>query len=176
MIQIGQAAIATQQGNGLPGFNVEIDAGRFLRALYFRLNVVRLKIPGLQQRISDLPLLTEFFIRELNRDFNRDINGIEKTALDDMMRYSWPGNVRELKNVIESAFNFCEGSLIRKKDLNIPVDPFEASPEGHKIEDIKRQLLADTLKRFGSVKAAAEHLNIPVSTYYRNIKKFGLSK
>lgn len=158
----------------------EVEAGRFLSALFFRLNVVRLKIPGLKQRMSDLPLLVDFFIREMNDKFNRNIEGIEKDALDAMRHYSWPGNVRELKNAIEGAFNFCDGRMIRKKDLNIPSDVLDMGPEGaperQTMEDATRQLLADALTRFGNVKAAARFIGIPTSTFYRKMKKFGLSK
>jgi sigma-54 dependent transcriptional regulator, acetoin dehydrogenase operon transcriptional activator AcoR len=160
--------------------NQEVEDGRFLSALFFRLNVVRLKIPSLKQRISDLPLLAKSIIREMNDKFNRNIKEIEEDALDNMMRYSWPGNVRELKNAIESAFNFCDGKIIRQDDLSIPTDLIdkEAEPlsEGQTMEDVTRQLLTDTLNRFGNVKTAAEFLEIPTSTFYRKMRKFGLSK
>jgi transcriptional regulator with PAS, ATPase and Fis domain len=160
--------------------NQEVEDGRFLSALFFRLNVVRLKIPSLKQRISDLPLLAKSIIREMNDKFNRNIKGIEEGALDTMMRYSWPGNVRELKNAIESAFNFCDGKIIRQDDLSIPTDLIDKEEEhlteGQTMEDVTRQLMTDTLKRFGNVKTAAEFLEIPTSTFYRKMRKFGLSK
>lgn len=158
----------------------EVESGRFLNALFFRLNVVRLQIPTLEARKDDIPILVEYFIRDMNTKFNCSIKGIDEQALNDLMQYSYPGNVRELKNIIEGAFNFCEGTMIDRNSLNLPtMDHISAgSDQTHNktLDGVTCQLICENLKRFGTVKDAAEFLNIPVSTFYRKMKKFGISK
>jgi len=160
--------------------NEEVEKDNFLSALFFRLNVVRLHIPSLKDRKEDIPLLVDFFIKEMNGIFDRSILGIEPRALEVISQYSWPGNIREVKNCIESAFNFCDGEIIDLDNLNIPSItksiPNDKPATIHTMEDITRQLLSENLNRFGNVKEAAYNLDIPVSTFYRKMRKFNLSK
>jgi len=159
----------------------QVEKGNFLSSLFFRLNVVRLYIPGLRERKEDIPLLINHFVQELNQKFNRSIQGIEPEALKDLFQYSWPGNIRELKNCIECAFNFCDGEVITLKDLNLTDNKITTTSKGHvkteqTIEDITKKLLVESLNRYNNVKKAADSLGISVSTFYRKMKKFRLSK
>ncbi len=157
----------------------EVLKGKFLGALFYRLNVVRLHIPNLKDRKGDIPLLIRFFIKEMNKKFNRAILDIESKALEKISQYSWPGNVRELKNCMESAFNFCDGEIIDLDSLDIPrikkTIPNDEEQTIHTMEELTKQLVSENLNRFDSVKQAADHLGIPISTFYRKMKKFGLS-
>ncbi len=159
--------------------NKEVEKGNFLSALFYRLNVVKLYIPSLRDRKDDIPLLIQFFIKEMNQKFNCSILGIESNALKKISKYSWPGNIRELKNCIESAFNFCDSKTIDLNSLNLPrIDQTmsnDAPETPHTMEALTKQLLSENLNRFDSVKQAADHLGIPISTFYRKMKKFGLS-
>lgn len=158
----------------------EIENGGFLSALFFRLNVVRLQIPCLNDRKDDIPVLIKYFIKKMNTKFNHAIKGIDNRALDALLHYSWPGNVRELKNTIESAFNFCDKKMIDIDSLNIPItNHVETVPEtldNITLDGVTRQLVSESLKRFGNVKDAASFMDIPVSTFYRKMKKFSISK
>lgn len=155
-----------------------VENGAFLPALFFRLNVVRLYIPGLKERKEDIPLLVEHFIKKMNERFNRSIQGIEPETLKALSQYSWPGNVRELKNYMECAFNFCSGDVITLDHFKnkIKHKPTGGAETGQTIDDITKNLLIDSLNRFGNAKEAANALGISVSTFYRKKKKFGLSK
>ena len=99
----------------------EVRAGRFREDLYYRLSVVRVKLPPLRERIGDLPLLVDHFLK--THSFNRGADGgmlvreVAKAAYDVLSRYRWPGNVRELLNVIERAVSFAEGDTIDLRDL-----------------------------------------------------------
>jgi DNA-binding NtrC family response regulator len=99
----------------------EVAAGRFREDLYYRLSVVRIKLPPLRERISDLPLLVDHFLK--THSFNRGADGgmlvreVSKASFDVLSRYRWPGNVRELLNVIERAVSFAEGEVIDVRDL-----------------------------------------------------------
>jgi transcriptional regulator with PAS, ATPase and Fis domain len=152
----------------------KIERGLFIPALFYRLNVVRLSIPSLRERKEDIPSLVDYFISEMNLKFNRSIRGVEPEVLEVMCQYSWPGNVRELRNCIESAFNFCTGEEIRLNDLE-DIMPFKSKKQaiaGRTINEITKDLMMESLSRFGNVKEAANSLGIPKSTFYRKMKKF----
>jgi transcriptional regulator with PAS, ATPase and Fis domain len=156
----------------------EIVKGRFLPALFFRVNVVKLCIPSLRERKEDIPVLVDYFIGEMNQKFKRSIRGVEPEALKIISQFSWPGNVRELRNCIESTFNFCTGDTIRLNDLIdiITVESTRESSVEQTMDDITKNLLIESLKRLGGVKGAAHSLAIPISTFYRKMKKFGIPR
>ena len=80
-----------------------IKDGEFREDLYYRLNVIPIKIPSLKERLDDIPVLVHFFINKLNKKLRTNIKGFKKGFLDKLMNYDWPGNVRELQNVVERA-------------------------------------------------------------------------
>jgi DNA-binding NtrC family response regulator len=77
---------------------------RFRSDLYYRLNVVRIEVPPLRERLDDLPLLVEHYVRHFSHAFRKRVNGCSNAAMDLLLSYSWPGNIRELRNVLEAAF------------------------------------------------------------------------
>ena len=89
----------------------EIATGRFRQDLYYRLNVIAFTIPPLSERMTDIPLLVEHFLRKLNEQNQKKI-GISPQALQALMDYSWPGNIRQLESVIERSYIMCEGDSI----------------------------------------------------------------
>lgn len=95
----------------------EIEEGRFLEDLYFRLNVFPIELPSLKNRREDIPDLTQFFLSKYATEFRRDIKGISEAAIASLMDYEWRGNVRELQNAIERAVLVCDETHIRPKDL-----------------------------------------------------------
>ncbi len=155
----------------------EIKSGDFIEPLFFRLNVVRLRVPSLRDMKDDIPDLVAYFIEELNRKFKRNVRGIAPGVLEAFSQYSWPGNVRELRNCIECAFNFCEDGVITLSDLKgKPLTEVREASRGKTIEGITEKLMVESLNRYGNVKEAAGFSGISVSTFYRKMKKFGLSK
>jgi transcriptional regulator with PAS, ATPase and Fis domain len=157
----------------------EVEKGNFLAALYFRLNVVRLRIPKLRERKEDIPLLVDHFIRMANVTFRRSIKSLDNEAMRILQKHFWPGNVRELKNCIECAFNLCEEQVIPAEDILIDSQPIntmqDKTDQKQTVEEMTKYLLMDALDRFDNVKEAAQHLGISVSTFYRKMKKFGLA-
>lgn len=95
----------------------EIEAGNFREDLYYRLNVVPINLPPLRERISDVDLLVESFIKKYNERLNRSITGIRPEALAALKSYQWPGNIRELENVIERTLLFADSNEIQVHDL-----------------------------------------------------------
>ncbi len=126
-IPVGSARVITATNKNLLA---EMKAGRFRSDLYYRLQLITLKIPPLRERKADIPELVSHFIRKANREMRLEIKGIEKNALDLLMGHHWPGNVRELENVIKRGallsrvdtigihnIEFAEPLLIEEKDL-----------------------------------------------------------
>jgi two-component system, NtrC family, response regulator AtoC len=95
----------------------EIAQGSFREDLYYRLNVVPIRLPSLRERAGDIPLLVMHFIRKFNTRLKKDIDGVEPAALGRLTSYPWPGNIRELENVIERAVLFCDGHELHQSDL-----------------------------------------------------------
>lgn len=95
----------------------EVEKGNFREDLYYRLNVVNIQLPSLQQRKEDIPLLVDYFIGKFNRRYGRQAKGVDKESLTKLLQYSWPGNVRELEHVLESALTLCEGDWIETRHI-----------------------------------------------------------
>jgi two-component system response regulator AtoC len=94
-----------------------IAGGIFREDLYYRLNVVPIRLPALRERAGDIPLLVEHFLGKFNDRLKKHVAGVEPDALDILASYPWPGNIRELENVVERAVLFCDGPKLRAQDL-----------------------------------------------------------
>ncbi len=148
----------------------------FRQDLYYRLNVFHIKVPPLRERVEDIPLLAQHFLRRYAAETKKKIDSIEKKALEAMKQYPWPGNVRELENAIERAVVVGKGRQIKLSDL-----PFLTAGEvpdyGElSLEEMERQHIARVLATKGSnLSHVARVLRINRSTLYEKIKKYGLS-
>lgn len=96
----------------------EISKGRFREDLYYRLNVVALKIPALRERKEDIPLLAEFFAERIAQDLGRQTPEISEEAMDGLLSYDWPGNIRELKNALERVMVLSQANELKKEHFN----------------------------------------------------------
>jgi len=165
----------------------EVDAGRFRRDLYYRVNVVNIELPPLRERLGDIPLLAEHFLTKHLRETNRPVRGFSPEAIAVMQRYDWPGNVRELENCVERAVILCRQGLVEPGDLPPAVrGPDEASdvresqdgPAANLQEALatpeKRIIQAALQANGGSRKATAEQLGINRTTLYKKMRKYGL--
>src|SRR5205807_3058206 len=100
----------------------EVSAGRFRADLYYRLNVVRIRMPPLRERLEDIPILIEVILRPLAKEMGRPIPTISARATKKLQSYHWPGNVRELRNVLERSLLTLDGKEIRSEDLLLEAD------------------------------------------------------
>ena len=147
----------------------------FRSDLYYRLNVVRLVLPPLRQRLEDIPLLARHFITRQNALSGKDIQDLAPDVLQLLMRYPFPGNVRELENVIEYAFILCPGGMIKLEHLPEGLRP-DKSPDQSPLlfgtmEEIKRQAAAAALDRNnGRVMAACRELAVSKDTLRRLLR------
>ena len=157
-----------------------VKKGVFREDLFYRLNVIRMKLPELRDRREDIPLLVERFITKFNRLQNKDVAGVSEDTLAILMEHEYPGNVRELENVIEHAFVLCRGGLIEPHHLPPPLrGEADRRPMGGRgpltLKALEAVHIADAVRRHhGNRTAAARELGINPSTLFRKIKSLGL--
>ena len=145
----------------------------FRQDLYYRINVIKLKIPPLRERMEDMPLLVNHFIGRFSALHDKNISGISPDALNILMSYDYSGNVRELENIIEHGCVLCPGSLIRAKDLPDWLrPPSKEISVASSLEEVEKQFIISVLtKNNWNRLAAARELKIHKTTLFRKIKK-----
>jgi DNA-binding NtrC family response regulator len=167
-----------------------VNKGTFRQDLYYRLNVIPMKVPPLRLRKSDIPLLVDFFIKKFNKQKRKRITGLTSVALDALMAYSWPGNVRELENLIERLVILSNGDEIDIDDIPESVKGKAAKVESievkipkdgivfdQAVEEYEKKLILQALSETNWVKTkAAKLLNINRTTLIEKMKKKNLSK
>jgi DNA-binding NtrC family response regulator len=157
----------------------EIEKGAFREDLYFRLNVVNIRIPPLRERKDDIPLFITAFIREFSQENGKPIEGIDDRARAAIYSYDWPGNVRELRNCIESAVVMSKGPVITENDLpptllNKSDEGWIRIPLGTTLEKSEKIIIRDTLSALkGNKSKTAETLDIGRKTLHRKLAEWG---
>ncbi len=155
-----------------------VRSGAFREDLYYRLNVVNIRLPALRDRREDIPFLVQFFIEKFNKKYNMKVKGISQRAMNRLKDYEWSGNVRELENTIESVLVVNSPEVLDLHHLPHEVRDFRARPEvvpiriGTPLEEIEREMLIQTLKATkGNKRKAAELLGINVRTIHRKMEE-----
>ncbi|MEA3546634.1 MAG: sigma 54-interacting transcriptional regulator [Thermodesulfobacteriota bacterium] len=163
--------------------NELVARGIFREDLYYRLNVVKISLPTLDQRREDIPLLVEHFIRRFNDRTGKNIQGLSQEAMSCLMGYNFPGNIRELENIIEHAFVLCRENQIAMAHLPADllnaastVSDITASAETDPMAQNEARLIRRTLeKHHGNRRKTAEELGIHKTTLWRKMKKLKIS-
>jgi transcriptional regulator with GAF, ATPase, and Fis domain len=157
-----------------------VREGRFRDDLYYRLNVFPLVLPPLRERLEDLPVLADFFLKRYGEKNRRGVVTLAPEALQAFQRYSWPGNIRELENVIERGVIVCRGNVLTREDLPAALQPqgdwLAAGGEGEPgLPELERQLISRTLERVaGQRRQAAEILDISLDELNLKMRSYGL--
>ncbi len=157
-----------------------VEKGRFRSDLFYRLNTVPIRIPPLRERMEDIPLYVDHFLKEINKRFQTNIIKISDEVLQIMMNYSWPGNIRELTNVLEqTVLNVTQGHVILPEHL-----PYYIFENGHSndetslslrgvLEEVERQTIQRALNfTRGNKRKAAKLLGIQRCSLYKKLKKY----
>jgi DNA-binding NtrC family response regulator len=161
---------------------IAVEEGLFREDLFYRLNVFELVVPPLRERIDDLPLLTQHFVRDFNRKHGMEVTGVRDESRALLEAYPWPGNVRELRNVLERAVIVARTGWIEPSHL----PPYFRSsgngrptlqvPVGTTAAEAERTLILKTLEHVGNNKAeAARRLGLDVKTIRNKLKSYGIS-
>ena len=159
-----------------------VDGGAFRKDLYFRINIVNIKLPGLAERREDIPLLAYHILSRLNRRAGNNVRAISEKAMSLLRGYAFPGNVRELENILERTVAVCQGQTIRECDLppdlvtlklqayNPPEEQFMT------LAELEQDYISHLLKITGGARAkTAEILGIDRASLWRKMKKYDLS-
>jgi DNA-binding NtrC family response regulator len=169
-----------------------VEKGAFRKDLFYRLNVVNLKLPPLRDRREDIPLLAAHFLDRISRDRGQKFT-LSDEVLRTMMRYNWPGNVRELEHAVERACTFSSGPVLHLGDLptQLQQDGLDARrasavqgepdgiADGHEVVSLaemeKHAILSTIRKLNGDKLKAARLLGIGKTTLYRKLKEYGVA-
>ena len=166
-----------------------VEAGEFRQDLYYRINVIELRVPSLRQRREDIPQLAEHILGKLTADQPDYQPRLSEAARAALQRYAFPGNVRELENILERALTLCDNTEIHETDLALPASKSDealvaesdqpAPPEGvaleDYLEDIERKAILNALEQTHNNKtAAARLLGITFRALRYRLKKLGL--
>nr|WP_279222135.1 helix-turn-helix domain-containing protein [Clostridium sp. JN-9] len=157
----------------------EIEKRNFRSDLYYRLNVMNIKLLPLKDRKDDIEALANYFIYKLNLKNPNNYKSLSLEYIEYLKNYDWPGNIRELRNVVERAYYLCEKSTIEKDEFNESNLIKHNSNDGKSnlltMDDIEKNSIIKTLNCCnGNILEACEKLNISRATIYRKIKKYNI--
>ncbi len=154
----------------------------FREDLYYRLNVIEVKIPPLRERKEDILMLANYFIKRFSEENNKAVKEVDSNARGTLVRYSWPGNVRELRNVIERAVVLCSGDVITTAELPDKVRRSGTPSEGQNdsslklsVSEYEKTLIMNVYHAQNNNKEdTARVLGVDLATLYRKLKKYGI--
>jgi DNA-binding NtrC family response regulator len=159
----------------------DVATGRFRRDLYYRLNVVRIDLPPLRERLEDIPILVSVILPPLAKELGSPRVQVSPRAMEKLMKYPWPGNVRELRNVLERALLQVQGQEIRTEDLLLSADGDQPTPaagvptsewEIRPLDTVVEEYVSAAITAVdGNMRKAARLLGISPSTLYAKMKK-----
>jgi DNA-binding NtrC family response regulator len=148
-----------------------VTRGEFRKDLFYRLNVVTLRVPPLRDRKEDIPILARHFLVKFAREFGKSVREIQPSAVTDLVAYDWPGNIRELRNVMERAVMLCRGNSVSAQDLAslLPSQSQNLTTDSACLErdllrltysEAKQKVLEDFTVRYVEGKLAAHNGNV----------------
>ncbi|HSQ83374.1 MAG TPA: helix-turn-helix domain-containing protein, partial [Desulfobacterales bacterium] len=149
--------------------------------MFYRLNVITIKLPSLTERHGDIPLLPYHFLAQKSKDMNKEVQNIKKESMDLLCQYGWPGNIRELENVIERAVALSNGPEITVGDLpdfisNLSIETYRrADSEIPNLEEQEKNYIKWVLDKCeGNKTKAAKVMGIDRVSLWRKIKRYGM--
>lgn len=152
-----------------------VEKGLFREDLYYRLNVVNINVPPLRERVEDIPVLAEYFVRKYCTAMGKPAIAFDNAALRRLEEFSFPGNIRELENMIERAIVVGNGKKIQIKDLPLGADTISTTVES--LDDLEKNHIGQILKKYNwNISASAKALKVDRVTLYNKIKKYSLKQ
>jgi len=154
----------------------EVAGGRFRQDLFYRLDVIEMRLPALRERREDLPALIEHLLRQLGARHRRPGVALEPAARAALLSHDWPGNVRELVNALERALVLASGPTLRAEDLpdHVLAPPAAAAPPPSSLDELEREHVQRVMAESATLEEAAARLGINPTTLWRKRKRWGL--
>ena len=155
----------------------EVSRGNFRKDLFYRLNVLPIRLPSLRERRDDIPMLIDYFMERISRRINKRMLEIPEDYMKDLIEYNWPGNIRELENLIELMLNTgCRDNRpLQKKDSMESEDMPDIDETAFNLEMMERDHICKTLQYYkGNISNSAKALGLGRNTLYRKIEKYGI--
>jgi DNA-binding NtrC family response regulator len=159
-----------------------VKEGSFREDLFYRLNVIEVRVPPLRERLEDIPLLVRHFVEKLTPEVGKEISEVSEGALRLLLDHEWPGNVRELENAVERAIVTCRTRILTEDDFSFlnASDRAKGSwiiPPNTSLSDLEKEAIRVTLERVGgNIKEAAAILGIDRSTLYEKVKRYEIPR
>ncbi len=154
-----------------------IEEGKFRPDLYYRLNVFHIELPALRERLEDVPLLVDHFVRKFVREMNKKITRVSPAAMALLQQQEWPGNIRELENAVERAMVVGQEPELRESDFTLKVRNGAPQAEVRSLDDVEKGHILRVLEECGGNQTrAAEVLGIDRVTLHHKLKKYGWSR
>jgi two-component system, NtrC family, response regulator AtoC len=162
----------------------EVKAGRFRQDLFYRLNVLPIRMPPLRQHLEDVPALAAFYIDSFNREFRKSVKGVSPAAMKQLQSYGWPGNIRELRNAVERAMLLASSDWLEPADFPLVAAPARSTDvglqlpaHGVNLEALEESLVRQALERAGGNQTrAAALLGINRDQIRYRMEKYALAK
>lgn len=171
----------------------EVKLGRFRSDLFYRLNVVRISLPALRERIEDIPLLAEHFLEKHRGMSTPPVTDINHSAMQVLLEHSWPGNIRELENAIKAAIAMSDGTIITREALPASIAPIQASKRGRSslidtskplpeltdelVGIVERDYFSKLLRKYrGNVASCARHSGLSRRSVTQKLQKYALDR
>ena len=150
-----------------------VEQGNFREDLFYRLNVVNIQIPPLRERLADIPLLVDYFIKKYCMSMNKPPASIDQSAMKRLMEFNYPGNVRELENMIERAIVVGDGKRITLRDL--PLEKTIVNNSAESLDDFEKAFIYQILNKYNwNISRTAKALKVDRVTLYHKIRKYDL--
>jgi DNA-binding NtrC family response regulator len=157
-----------------------VQNGEFRQDLLYRINTIELRLPALRERLEDISLLAEHYLKHFAKKYNKDIYKFSDATLSRLEKYTWPGNVRELQHAVERAVIMSRDNVLQPEDFFFnsaqqTKEQKELNLEQFNLEDVERILIRKVLaKHNGNITHAAQELGLTRSSLYRRLEKYGL--
>ncbi len=158
-----------------------VKENKFRQDLLYRINTIEIQLPPLRERLEDIPLLADHFLKHYCEKYSKSVSKISDAAMARMQKHNWPGNIRELQHALERAVIMSNSQVLQPEDFNFTnqhqhqVDGDNVMLDQFKLEDVEKILIRKVLKKYnGNITQAASELGLTRSSLYRRLEKYGL--
>jgi transcriptional regulator with PAS, ATPase and Fis domain len=156
-----------------------VNEGTFRQDLLYRINTVEIQLPPLRDRLDDIPLLADHFMKSYNHKYRKSVTNISPQAIKKLQKYSWPGNIRELQHALERAIIMSDDSTLTPDDFFFlaqkPDAQVQVESDSFNLDDVEKNVIQKAInKHNGNISKAAKELGLTRASLYRRLEKYGL--